>query len=83
MTENKFDLIVIGGGPAGYVGSIRAAQLGMKVACVDARKTLGGTCFSTVLRFVFTSFAPSFFRSLRDVSFFEWIAARWRLRPCT
>ena len=46
MTENKFDLIVIGGGPAGYVGSIRAAQLGMKVACVDARKTLGGTCLN-------------------------------------
>ena len=46
MTENNFDLIVIGGGPAGYVGSIRAAQLGMKVACVDSRKTLGGTCLN-------------------------------------
>jgi dihydrolipoamide dehydrogenase len=39
MAEN-FDLIVIGGGPAGYVGAIRAAQLGMKVACVEKRKPL-------------------------------------------
>ncbi len=45
MSEN-FDLIVIGGGPAGYVASIRAAQLGMKVACVEKRKTLGGTCLN-------------------------------------
>jgi dihydrolipoamide dehydrogenase len=45
MAEN-FDLIVIGGGPAGYVGAIRAAQLGMKVACVEKRKTLGGTCLN-------------------------------------
>ena len=45
MTEN-FDLIVIGGGPAGYVASIRAAQLGMKVACVEKRSTLGGTCLN-------------------------------------
>ncbi len=44
--EEKFDLIVIGGGPAGYVGAIRGAQLGMKVACVDSRKTLGGTCLN-------------------------------------
>ncbi|AZL15614.1 dihydrolipoyl dehydrogenase [Rickettsiales endosymbiont of Stachyamoeba lipophora] len=43
---DKFDLVVIGGGPAGYVGSIRAAQLGMKVACVEYRKTLGGTCLN-------------------------------------
>ncbi len=45
MSEN-FDLIVIGGGPAGYVGAIRAAQLGMKVACVEKRPTLGGTCLN-------------------------------------
>lgn len=43
---NSFDLIVIGGGPAGYTGAIRAAQLGMKVACVDKRGTLGGTCLN-------------------------------------
>jgi dihydrolipoamide dehydrogenase len=46
MSENRFDLIVIGGGPAGYVGAIRAAQLGMKVACVDKRDRLGGTCLN-------------------------------------
>ncbi|MDG1890455.1 MAG: dihydrolipoyl dehydrogenase [Verrucomicrobiota bacterium] len=39
-----FDLVVIGGGPGGYVASIRAAQLGMSVACVDKAPSLGGTC---------------------------------------
>jgi dihydrolipoamide dehydrogenase len=43
---NKFDLIVIGAGPGGYVAAIRAAQLGLKVACVDKRTTLGGTCLN-------------------------------------
>lgn len=43
---SEFDLVVIGGGPAGYVGAIRAAQLGMKVACVEKRSTLGGTCLN-------------------------------------
>lgn len=43
MAENTFDVIVIGGGPGGYVAAIRAAQLGMKVACVEAQK-LGGVC---------------------------------------
>src|SRR5690606_5365789 len=38
--------IVIGGGPGGYVASIRAAQLGLKTACVEKRKTLGGTCLN-------------------------------------
>jgi dihydrolipoamide dehydrogenase len=42
---DHFDLIVIGGGPAGYVGAIRAAQLGMKVACVERAK-LGGVCLN-------------------------------------
>jgi len=46
MTTEKFDLIVIGGGPAGYTGAIRASQLGMKVACVEKDKTLGGTCLN-------------------------------------
>lgn len=46
MANPTFDLIVIGGGPAGYVAAIRAAQLGMKVACVEKRKTLGGTCLN-------------------------------------
>ncbi|MEI7688282.1 MAG: FAD-dependent oxidoreductase, partial [Planctomycetota bacterium] len=37
---DRFDLIVIGSGPGGYVAAIRAAQLGMKVACVEKSKTL-------------------------------------------
>jgi len=41
-----FDLVVIGGGPAGYTAAIRAAQLGMRVACIEKRKTLGGTCLN-------------------------------------
>ncbi len=44
--QQSFDLVVIGGGPGGYVAAIRAAQLGMKVACVEKRKTLGGTCLN-------------------------------------
>jgi dihydrolipoamide dehydrogenase len=41
-----FDLIVIGSGPGGYVAAIRAAQLGLKTACVESRATLGGTCLN-------------------------------------
>jgi dihydrolipoamide dehydrogenase len=41
-----YDLIVIGAGPGGYVAAIRAAQLGLKVACVEKRATLGGTCLN-------------------------------------
>ena len=44
--EENFDLIIIGGGPGGYVCAIRAAQLGLKTACVEYRKTLGGTCLN-------------------------------------
>ncbi len=46
MTEQNFDLIVIGAGPGGYVAAIRAAQLGMQVACIEKEKTLGGTCLN-------------------------------------
>tara|TARA_B100001057_G_scaffold460783_1_gene512176 strand:+ start:413 stop:1816 length:1404 start_codon:yes stop_codon:yes gene_type:complete len=45
MSDN-FDVIVIGGGPGGYVCAIRAAQLGLKTACVESRGTLGGTCLN-------------------------------------
>src|SRR3954449_7077778 len=43
---NSFDLIVIGSGPGGYVCALRAAQLGLKTACVEKRATLGGTCLN-------------------------------------
>ena len=44
--KDNFDLVVIGGGPGGYVCAIRAAQLGLKTACVESRGTLGGTCLN-------------------------------------
>lgn len=44
MADTSFDLVVIGGGPGGYVAAIRAAQLGLKVACVEKAAALGGTC---------------------------------------
>ena len=43
---SEFDLVVIGGGPGGYVAAIRAAQLGLTVACVEGRGALGGTCLN-------------------------------------
>lgn len=46
MSENAYDVIVIGAGPGGYVCAIRCAQLGMKTACVEKRETLGGTCLN-------------------------------------
>ncbi len=46
MSEFDFDLTVIGSGPGGYVCAIRAAQLGLKVACVEYEETLGGTCLN-------------------------------------
>jgi dihydrolipoamide dehydrogenase len=46
MADQPYDLIVIGAGPGGYQASIRAAQLGMRVACVEKESTLGGTCLN-------------------------------------
>jgi dihydrolipoamide dehydrogenase len=43
-TDRNFDLVVLGGGPGGYVAAIKAAQLGMSVACVEKEEALGGTC---------------------------------------
>src|SRR5580658_5811900 len=43
---DTYDVVVIGGGPGGYVAAIRAAQLGLKTACVDKRGTPGGTCLN-------------------------------------
>lgn len=46
FATSEQDLIVIGGGPGGYVAAIKAAQLGMKVTCIEGRGTLGGTCLN-------------------------------------
>jgi dihydrolipoamide dehydrogenase len=46
MAETSYDLIVIGSGPGGYVCAIRAAQLGLRTACVEKSPTLGGTCLN-------------------------------------
>ncbi len=45
MSE-KFDVTVIGGGPGGYVCAIRLSQLGLKIACIESRGSLGGTCLN-------------------------------------
>ena len=42
----KYDVVVIGGGPAGYICSIRLSQLGIKTACIESKNTLGGTCLN-------------------------------------
>ena len=46
MADYDFDVLVIGAGPGGYVAAIRAAQLGLSVACAESRETLGGTCLN-------------------------------------
>jgi dihydrolipoamide dehydrogenase len=46
MSESSYDVVIIGGGPGGYVCAIKAAQLGLKVACVEKRGALGGTCLN-------------------------------------
>jgi dihydrolipoamide dehydrogenase len=46
MADFDYDVLVIGAGPGGYVAAIRAAQLGLKTACVESRETLGGTCLN-------------------------------------
>ncbi|NBC87899.1 MAG: dihydrolipoyl dehydrogenase [Alphaproteobacteria bacterium] len=46
MAEYDYDVLIIGAGPGGYVAAIRAAQLGLKTACVESRATLGGTCLN-------------------------------------
>ena len=44
--SDPYDLVVIGSGPGGYVAAIRAAQLGMRTACIEKDPTLGGTCLN-------------------------------------
>jgi len=43
---SSYDVLIIGGGPGGYNAAIRAGQLGLKVACIEGRETLGGTCLN-------------------------------------
>jgi dihydrolipoamide dehydrogenase len=43
---DRYDVVIIGAGPGGYVAAIRAAQLGFNVACVESRDSLGGTCLN-------------------------------------
>jgi dihydrolipoamide dehydrogenase len=45
-TQENFDLIIIGGGPGGYVAAVRAAQLGLKVICIEKEARLGGVCLN-------------------------------------
>ena len=45
-SENTFDLVIIGSGPGGYVAAVRAAQLGLKTACIEKEKRLGGVCLN-------------------------------------
>jgi len=44
--SEDYDVVVVGGGPGGYVAAIKAGQLGLKTACVEMRGTLGGTCLN-------------------------------------
>jgi dihydrolipoamide dehydrogenase len=46
MSEAAYDVVIIGGGPGGYVAAIRAAQLGLRTACIEKRGSLGGTCLN-------------------------------------
>lgn len=46
FATKSYDLIVVGGGPGGYVAAIKGAQLGLKTACIEKRGSLGGTCLN-------------------------------------
>eukprot|EP01038_Epipyxis_sp_PR26KG_P010702 gene10702-14370_t len=46
IPQDKYDVVVVGGGPGGYVAAIKAAQLGLKTACIESRGSLGGTCLN-------------------------------------
>ena len=70
MADTQFDIIVIGGGPGGYVAAIKAAQLGLKTTCIEKRGTLGGTCLNvgcipSKVHFLQTAFPFPLFLFLR------------------
>ena len=45
-TAGQYDVVIVGGGPGGYVAAIKASQLGLKTACIEGRGKLGGTCLN-------------------------------------
>lgn len=73
--SDENDVVVIGGGPGGYVAAIKAAQLGLKTTCIEKRGTLGGTCLnvgcipSKVIGFPFLSFWKIFGSLIGSVRF--------------
>ena len=50
-SSEPYDVVVIGGGPGGYVGAIKAAQLGLRTACIEKRGSLGGTCLNVAVSY--------------------------------
>lgn len=70
------DVVVIGGGPGGYVAAIKAAQLGLKTTCVEKRGALGGTCLNVGCIpskvNILNSFLSRFFSFLQDFRFHLW-----------
>eukprot|EP00168_Porphyra_purpurea_P000842 TRINITY_DN10971_c0_g1_i1.p1 TRINITY_DN10971_c0_g1~~TRINITY_DN10971_c0_g1_i1.p1 ORF type:complete len:151 (+),score=8.69 TRINITY_DN10971_c0_g1_i1:63-515(+) len=46
IAGDKYDVVIVGGGPGGYVAAIKAGQLGLKTACIESRGSLGGTCLN-------------------------------------
>jgi pyruvate/2-oxoglutarate dehydrogenase complex dihydrolipoamide dehydrogenase (E3) component len=68
------DLVIIGGGPGGYVAAIKAGQMGFKVACVEGRGSLGGTCLNVgCIPSKACSFSPCFllgYKQQSSMSFF-------------
>jgi heterodisulfide reductase subunit A-like polyferredoxin len=70
LAAEEQDLVVIGGGPGGYVAAIKAGQLGKKVTCIEKRATLGGTCLNV-------GCIPSKVRGCGGLSIYLSLSIRW------